>query len=283
MILDNFPMSLEKTRLLKSTERFLDVIAPRSDVKKSDETIQKKFRGEEKIVLGDIVAVLSEREMTVQPLSWSSPVSINLASTPVLDPSMARLTSLHSVSSTTHCVTVVCSEDREDEDSVLRVHLIDNKMFEEPQPQTESFHGPTMDSIPEEDENESEEEVASVFLSKPSVVQDIDDSDDEDVPTVQEISRDNSGEAQCSIILDNIIDEWKQKDESITNAQNAAFEKIDSIIKNTKKDIEDSMNRPSLNTNSTRTSNKSVLQSVENKSGNVQKSLMDKWMDRKSV
>ena len=140
-----------------------------------------------------------------------------------------------------------------------------------------------MDSIPEEDENESEEEVTNVFLSKPSVVQDIDDSDDEDVPTVQEISRDNSGEAQCSIKIDNIIDEWKQKNESITNAQNAAFEKIDSIIKNTKKAIEDSMNRPSLNTNSTRTSNKSVLQSVENKSGNVQKSLMDKWMDRKSV
>ena len=262
-ILENFPMSLEKTRLLKSTARFLDVIAPRSDDKKSEDTIQQTLRREEKIVLADIVAVLSEMEMTVQPLSWSSPVSINLSSTPVLDSSMARLTSLHSVSSTTHCVTVVCSDDQEDEDSVVRVHLIENEMFEEPLP--ESFHRPTLDCIQEEDENESEDEVTNVFLSKPSVVQDIEDSDAEDVPTVQEISRDNFGEAQCSIKIDNIIDS------------------IDSMIKITKKAIEDGMNRTSLNTNSSRTSNKSVLQSVENKSVNVQKSLMDKWMDRNSV
>ena len=62
-ILDMFPMSIEKTRLLKSCENFLKDAT--SYCKKSDETIQKKSRGEEKIVLGDIVAVLSEREMTV--------------------------------------------------------------------------------------------------------------------------------------------------------------------------------------------------------------------------
>merc|ERR1712155_461377 len=112
-------------------------------------------------------------------------------------------------------------------------------MFEEPQPQPESSHRPTLDCIHEEDENESDDEVTNVFLSKPSAVQDIEDSDDEDVPTVQEISRDNSGEAQCFIKIDNII------------------EKIDSMIKITKKAIEDGLNRPSLNTNSSRFSNKS--------------------------